>query len=130
MTPLDPSREIYPNAPLKLVAFELRFPEVPELLDYQPSLDRRLRKRLPILGPPPVGEMRFELGMGIGATPRTLHRQGGLRRLNRRRRQAVTVTPTNVLVETSDYTRFEEFRAFVEEVLGHLGDTVELPAVG
>lgn len=127
MTPLDPNRAIYPNAPLQLVAFELRYPEVPELLDAQPELDHRLRKRLPLLGPPPISEMRFEVAGG--AAHRAFGRQGGLRRTDRRRRQAVAVTPISTTIETSQYTRFEEFRAFVEEVLGHLAATVELPAV-
>lgn len=127
VTLLDPNREIYPNAPLKLVAFELRYPEAPELLDAQPELDQRLRKRLPLLGPPPVSEMRFEVASG--AAPRAFGRQGGLRRTDRRRRQAVAVTPIGATIETSQYTRFEEFRVFVEEVLGHLAVTVDLPAV-
>lgn len=127
MTSLDPNREIYPNAPLKLVAFELRYPEVPELLDGQPDLDQRLRKRLPLLGPPPVSEMHFEVAGS--AAPRAFGRQGGLRRTDRRRRQAVAVTPIGTTIETSQYTRFEDFRAFVEEVLGHLAATVEVPAV-
>lgn len=41
----------------------------------------------------------------------------------------MAVTPTSTTIETSQYTRFEEFRAFVEEVVGHLAATVELPAV-
>jgi uncharacterized protein (TIGR04255 family) len=127
MPTLDPKREIYPNAPLRLVAFELRYPAVPELLDAQPELDQRLRKRLPLLGPPPVSEMHFEVA--AGASPRAFGRQGGLRRTDRRRRQAVAITPIAATIETSEYTRFEEFRGFVEEVLGYLAATVELPAV-
>jgi uncharacterized protein (TIGR04255 family) len=125
--PLDPNRKIYPNAPLQLVAFELRYPEVPELVDAQPKLDHLLRKRLPLLGRPPVSEMRFEVAGGVAS--RAFGLQGGLRRTDRRRRQAVAVTPTSTTIETSQYTRFEEFRAFVEEVVGHLAATVELPAV-
>jgi uncharacterized protein (TIGR04255 family) len=125
--PVDPNREIYPNAPLKLVAFELRYPEVPELLDAQPALDQRLRERLPLLGPPPMTEMRFEVAGG--AAPQAFARQGGLRRTDRRRRQAVTVTPAGATIETSEYTRFEEFRASVEEVLNHLAVTTPVPAV-
>jgi uncharacterized protein (TIGR04255 family) len=125
VTNLDPNRKIYPNAPLKLVAFELRFPQVPELLEAQPQLDRRLRKRFPLLGPPPIGEMRFEVA---GGAPRAFAGEGGLRRMDRRRRYAVVVTPTAATIETSEYSRFEEFRAVIEEVLGYLAETVELPA--
>jgi uncharacterized protein (TIGR04255 family) len=124
---LDPNRPIYPNAPLRLVAFELRYPEVPELLEVQPELDRRLRQRLPLLGPPPVSEMRLEVAGG--AASRAFARQGGLRRTDRRRRHAVAVTPVGAIIETSQYTRFEEFREFVEDILGDLAAAVELPAV-
>lgn len=126
MSSLDPNRKIYANAPLKLVAFELRFPQVPELVEAQPHLDRLLRKRFPLLGQPPIGEIRLEVT--AGAPQASFARPGGLRRMDRRRRYAVVVTPTAATIETSEYSRFEEFRALIEEVLGYLAEAVELPA--
>jgi uncharacterized protein (TIGR04255 family) len=126
VTLLDPTREIYPNAPLKLVAFELRFPEVPELASPSAEIDRLLRQRLPILGPRP-DEVTFEVQ--AGAAPRMTQRPGGLRRLDRRRRESVTITPVGVTVETSDYARFESFREFIEQAMRHLEAAVDVPAV-
>lgn len=119
----DPQREIYPNAPLKLVALELRFPEVPELASPSAELDRRLRARLPILGPKPQ-----EVTVEIRGDDLTTRRMQGLRRLDRRRQEAVAITPVSVSVETSAYSRFEAFREFVEGTMHHLQSTVDVPA--
>jgi len=127
MTPLDPNRAIYPNAPLKLVAFELRFPALPELLEPSREIDRLLRERLPILGSPPMAEVMLEVS--VGGPPRATHRQGGLRRLDRRRRESVAITPSSATAETSAYVRFESFRGFVEEMLRHLESSIDVPAI-
>jgi uncharacterized protein (TIGR04255 family) len=121
---LDPDREIYPNAPLKLVAFELRYPPVRafDSDEGQQAVYARLRDRLPILGPPPIAA--FEVGP---AGPRQIGQ--GMRVLDRRRTEAVTVTDQALTVETSAYTRYEDFRELIELALAAANDVGQLPAV-
>lgn len=125
MTLPDPDREIYPNAPLKLVAFELRFPQAPELARPPAQFERAIKHELPILGPVPQ-EVRIEL-QPAGPIA-TQHVGGGLRRLDRRRRRSIVLTPVNLILETSSYTRFEEFREFVDAALRALATSADIPA--
>ncbi|HLI32697.1 MAG TPA: TIGR04255 family protein [Solirubrobacteraceae bacterium] len=124
---MDPQREIYPNAPLKLVAFGLEFPELPELMKPPEALDQRLREHYPLHGPPPVAIV--EARSGLQVSPQGGIQTGGLRRIDRRKRNAVVLTRRQLIVETSDYARFEGFRERLAEVLRHIAETVELPAV-
>jgi uncharacterized protein (TIGR04255 family) len=121
--PLDPDREIYPNAPLKLVAFELRYPPV-RAFDSdqgQQAVYERLRDQLPILGAPPV--TTFEVGP---SGPRQTGQ--GMRVLDRRRTETVTVTDQALTVETSAYTRYEEFAALLKQALIAANDVGQIPA--
>jgi uncharacterized protein (TIGR04255 family) len=120
---LDPKREIYPNAPLKLVAFELRYPPVRafDTDEGQQAFYERLRDRFPILGPPPI--TGFEVGLS-GA--RQIGQ--GMRVLDRRRTETVTVTDQALTIETSAYTRYEDFRAVIERALVAAHDVGQLPA--
>lgn len=121
---LDPHREIYPNAPLKLVAFELRFPPVRRFDsdDGQQALYEALREEFPILGPPPV----MEIEMSPGGTRQNIR---GTRMLNRSRTRTVTFTDQALTVETSAYRRFEEFAELVRTALEAADQVGRLPAV-
>src|SRR5437763_2611527 len=102
MTGPDPEREIYPNAPLKLVTFEYRFEPVelpPELTE---EFVNALAEDFPIPGPPP--HQQFVLGPGGPSAS-----AAGARLFDGNRRQAVLVAPQTVSYETSAYTRFEDF---------------------
>lgn len=110
MTDPDPGREIYPNAPLKLVTFELRF----EPFDLPASATEQfvlaLKAEFPIAGPPP--HQQLVIGpTGAAAT------SAGARVLDAARRRAVALAPHSVSYETSAYSRFEDFSAWVEAVL-------------
>jgi uncharacterized protein (TIGR04255 family) len=121
----DPNREIYPNAPLKLVAFELRFPQAPELARPPAQFDKEIKRELPILGPVP---QHVTIELQPAGPIATQHIGGGLRRLDRRRRRSIVLTPVNLTVETSSYTRFEEFRGFVAHALHALATSADIPA--
>lgn len=121
---LDPDRPIYPEAPLKLVAFELRFPPQPRLDDpaVHVELFERLRHRLPIIGKPPF----MELELGLGPTPRQEPR--GLRLLDRERTMTVTLTGEALAIETSRYERYEAFAGLLGEVVSAVHGLVEIPS--
>ncbi|HEU4977932.1 MAG TPA: TIGR04255 family protein, partial [Solirubrobacteraceae bacterium] len=62
----DPNRTIYPNAPLQLVAFQLRYPPAPALNEQGPQqqLYERLRESFPIIGDAPFVKVEVS---GVGA---------------------------------------------------------------
>ena len=92
--------EVYPNAPLRLVTAEYRFPHSPALAE--PNVDARLAECLrsgwPIIEPL---EHPRDQSASVGA---------GFRFLTRNRMFAVTVQPNRLAIETTDYHTWEEFR--------------------
>ena len=120
----DPARLIYKDAPLKLVAFQIQFPQVPILDSVSPpnQLVDALRTRYPILGGPPV----VELDIGPGQAQQ---RTRGARFMNRLRTWTVTVDSGAISVETSRYQRYERFAAEVAWVLERVHAVTPIPAV-
>jgi len=109
---LDPDREIYPNAPLKLVTFELRCApfELPAA-----TLDgfvAALQEHYPIRGP---GLPHLVLG-----PEGPLASTGGARMFDLDRREAVTLDSQRLTFETACYRRFEDFRASIAQILNAL----------
>jgi uncharacterized protein (TIGR04255 family) len=125
---LDPDREVYPNAPLRFVAFEVRFPASPALAtqELRRQLFEALRGTFPISqsAPGPV-----EVQILPGAQP--LVQPGGdqLQMIDRTRRRAVTVGTRALLVQTTDYTRYEVFAEWVQLAVHALEATGEAAAM-
>ena len=111
-------REIYPNAPVVLVACEIRYPTADPLTraqqrDFKAALAHRFplmrsvtRERVTVVngGPPEVTQEtvpRFE---------------------TRDRTSAVTPGPDALVVETTEYERYEVFRESLETALQTLAD--------
>jgi uncharacterized protein (TIGR04255 family) len=117
---LDPNREIYPNAPLKLVTFEFRFAPIELLPATIDRLAAGLRDRYPIRGP---ALQQFVIGPAGASTS-----SGGIRLFDQPRQQAVTFENQRIVFETSRYHRFEELRDAIARVLGVV-DTVDLVLV-
>ena len=92
--------EVYPNAPLRLVTAEYRFPHSPALaeLHVDARLAERLDSRLPIIEP-------LEQPRDQSAVERA-----GFRFLARNRMLAVTVQPNRLAIETTDYHTWQRFR--------------------
>jgi uncharacterized protein (TIGR04255 family) len=102
-------REIYLNAPLRLVTAEFRFPLSPRLAgdDLLPLLAGVLGESLPIIEPAaPDG---FQLTIGPGTSPSAIP-GAGYRLLSRDRTIAVTVGSSRLAVETTAYEHWEDFR--------------------
>ncbi|MEJ7785611.1 MAG: TIGR04255 family protein [Solirubrobacteraceae bacterium] len=121
---LDPDRPIYDRAPLKLVAFQLRFAPVHELDAVSPPREIvvGLRERYPILGTPPEVQVDFLPGS-------TQQRTRGSRFLNRAKTWSISLTGDAIAIETSRYTRYEKFAEHVRWVLDRVHAVTPFPAV-
>lgn len=102
-------REVYSNAPLRLVTAEFRFPISPRLSggDLLSLLGERLGEALPIVEP-----TTFQLTIA-GPAPQPaplIGGGGGFRLLTRDRTTAVTVDANRITIETTVYRRWEDFR--------------------
>ncbi len=119
----DPDREIYPNAPLKLVAFEIQYSQIPRLeSEYWESIYAALKADFPILGPTPRMELEF--------TPSgTRQESRGHRLMNRQRTQAATLFNGSASLETSQYDRFETWVALIERLLTEVDTHAGIPSV-
>jgi uncharacterized protein (TIGR04255 family) len=117
-----PEREVYVNAPLRLVTAEYRFPLSAALSggDLLPLLARELGSTLPIIEPAPA----LQLTLGPDLAPPAL--TNGYRLLTRDRMTAVTVSPSRLAVETTAYGHWVDFRdEYVRVALVALGDELD-----
>jgi uncharacterized protein (TIGR04255 family) len=120
---LDADREIYPRAPLKLVAFEIQYSAMPRLEGEQwEQVYEQLREELPILGARP----RRNLQVGPQGTQETLQ---GRRLIDRGRTKSVVLFDESATVECSDYVRFEDFAGLVQNLLEALHAIAGIPSV-
>lgn len=129
--------EVYPNAPLQLVAMELRFPFSPRLGSQEPIafFYERLKEEFPFVEP--MGQqMVMMVGQAEGAPPVTtapVPTTSLFRFSSRDRTTAITVSGSNVIIETSRYERYGIFRNLIErllEVLVEFGGLVGIQRVG
>jgi uncharacterized protein (TIGR04255 family) len=118
-----PKREVYGNAPLRLVTAEFRFPLSPLLSgsDLLSLLADTLGETFPIIEPAPQG---LQLSFGP-ESPVASSTGNGYRLLARDRTSSVTVTPSRVAIETTAYRHWEDFREeLVRVALSALGDNL------
>lgn len=104
-------REVYPNAPVVLVALEIRHPTADPLT---PSESRAIKKllgeELPIERP--GQEVAIQIGPGVGGPPISTT-ETFPRYLNRESTMAVSIRKEALVVEASRYPGWEEFRRVV-----------------
>lgn len=102
---VEPSREVYPNAPLMYVAVEVRFPHTPRLASDTtlPLIHERLRDQYPIVEP------GFETTLMVGAATPAIQ-STVFRLVSRDRTSSVQLTPTSLVVDTTSYSTYEHFR--------------------
>lgn len=114
-------REVYPNAPLRLVTAEFRFPLSPRLAgtDLLSILGDTLGGHLPIVEAI-APQVQLTFGGDAAPPPST---QVGYRWLTRDRSTAVTMVQTRVAVESTAYEHWEDFRdGVVALALRAIGD--------
>ncbi len=129
----EPTREVYPNASLRLVTAEFRFPFSPRLAGSESlnALVPLVAERLPI--PEPAGQT-IELS-SLSPQPQLVPSpELGYRFLTRDRMTAVTVQAGRIAIETTVYERWESFRDLIGwtlDVVGvQLGAIVAIDRVG
>ena len=112
---LDAGREIYPSAPLQLVACEISYALAPgaDIHLARDQLYERLQATYPLPGPAPAS-LTLTVGPG-GPMPQLAQ---GFRFLDLERSRSVAVSPASIILEASRYDRFENF-------LDHIGAAVE-----
>jgi uncharacterized protein (TIGR04255 family) len=113
------TREVFPNAPLQLVVFEAR----------HATATRVGRTALDALSAVLGGGAEVEFGIPTlrvaeGAAPEGVLFQV----VDRSRTTAVTVWPSSLVVESTDYERYERFRDTVRAAVDGFGSSVDVPA--
>ncbi|MEL0625388.1 TIGR04255 family protein [Salinibacterium amurskyense] len=110
-----PTREIYPGAPLASVAFELRHPEAEPLAGaLRSDLQKKLASRYPLMRSHRNITQSFELGPK-GPESRSVVEEFP-RFLDRRSSISASFTATSILLETSRYGGWDDFRSSIEYV--------------
>lgn len=101
------AREVYPSPPLRLVVAELRYPFAPRLgaPEVLSELTTRFRHAFPV--PDPTAA---QIIMAVGGAQPTAATASANRFFSKDRTASVTVTPTNLVVETSSYGEYDRFR--------------------
>jgi len=106
--------EVYPNAPLALVAAEIRFPPVSERSLGMP-VHRQIRD---LMGDDWVihngTTQTLEAGVGPAGPQASLKSETVGRITSRSRTKIITVRPENLTVEVSDYIHFADFRDLLQ----------------
>src|SRR5450756_1609825 len=121
------THEIYPNAPLALVAVEVRFPEAPSERALPMPLQRSFRD---LLGEGWVIEshkiQQVELALGPGGPGAQPVQQTVVPRFTLRDRTlAVALTDSSLTVETTNYRHYLEFRAVLERVFAAAAELLQ-----
>lgn len=127
-------REVYPNAPLKLVAAEVRYPLSPRLAKLEPDVVLEQLGDLAPLAEEDQPLMQVMLSpAGAEPPPSTPLGSRRLRLLSKTKDLAVTISGTNTIIETTTYERFEAFQdilARVFDALERLGPPVGVERLG
>jgi uncharacterized protein (TIGR04255 family) len=129
---LDPNREVYPNAPLQFVAFEVRFPASPMLAtqERRQELFNAVRGEFPISQSAPAVDVQVVLQGSPGSpSPPQIVQENQLVLTDRARRRAVIIGTRALLVQTTAYTRYEEFVGWIDLAVRALEATGEAAAI-
>ncbi len=117
--------EIYPSAPLQLVACEVRYPTALRATrdESAEALQQQLTSTFPIL------EIEDGTQLQLGTGGGTLKQQRSYRLLSRRRTESLTMRPTAIVMETADYRGFKSFRETIARVLHTFDKVVGFPGI-
>ncbi|WP_410785732.1 TIGR04255 family protein [Kribbella sp. C-35] len=124
-----PNREVFRNAPLALVAAEIRFTDAARLRQ-QVTKDEvaiALEERFPFAEPLQRGEVTLNLGLG-GAPPQIQERQGVVLK-NASSTETLTVMSESLTYETTAYRSFNELLDVVRSACDALVAAKVRPAV-
>ena len=107
-------QEVYPNAPLVLVALEVRHPTTELLTQMQlNALKSRLASKFPLMRK--AKEASFQFGLP-GGPPETVVEEFA-KFFNRENTISISMRSSSIVIEASDYPGWEAFRAIAAEAL-------------
>lgn len=111
-------REAYPNAPVALVALEVRHPMADPLTHAQRlNIKRRLAAHVPIMRTGQLTQVTAVQTVGTPAAPPEVRVEEFPRYFSRDNTAAVSVRGEAVVIETTRYVRWEQLRELAVEVL-------------
>lgn len=124
---MSEEHEVYPSAPLALVAVEVRFPESAGSSPLPVGLQRSFRD---LLGPGWVIESAKAQRVSVSLGPEGVAQQApqliAIPRFTvRDRTLAIAVTDESVTVEATRYRHYPEFRAVLESALDAAGEVLD-----
>ena len=107
------SREIYPSPPLEWAACELQFPLAPALVqeDAVNAMSKAVRLDLPVIRQEEVQKMSLGPAQSSTATDRRY------RFLDMKSTRSTVLTGSAIIVETTHYTGYKDFRSLIGRVL-------------
>ena len=106
---------VFPNAPLVLVALEVRYPELVESVDTR-GFRKALRDLLPIPGNVTQQTITF------GTAPPVIDQQKFPRLTSRDGTTALVVSHQALVLETTTYDGYEKYRQLAERVISAVTD--------
>lgn len=109
-------QEVYPSAPLALVAAEVRYPQTPEIFGRGQFLDLKqaLAEAAPIAEE--GKEQSFTISMTATEAP-TMTEQAQYRFASRDRTSVVVLTNSSLIVETTEYAGYQSFRPLLARAI-------------
>jgi uncharacterized protein (TIGR04255 family) len=124
-----PNREIFPNAPLALVAAEIRFTDAARLRQQQTKdqVTIALEGRFPFAEPLPQAEVKLAL-VPSGGQPQ-VHERLGMVLKNARSTETLTIMSESLTYETTAYTSFEDLLEAVTTACDALDAAKVRPAI-
>ena len=124
-----PNREIFPNAPLALVAAEIRFTDAARLRQQQTkdAVAIALEDRFPFAEPLQRAEVNLNLVPG-GGQPQ-IHERLGVVLKNASSTESLTIMSESLTYETTTYTHFEELLEAVSAACDALAEAKVRPAL-
>lgn len=119
---ISTARELYPSAPLKVVAAEVRFPFLPRVLT--PAVVTAIADRIePLLPIGAAGEMQeVSLQSGAGAD---ISISSQVRFASPNSTTITTLSAQSLIAETTTYERYEQFRKVLSLVMASLLETAK-----
>lgn len=110
-------RQTYLNAPIVLMAFEVRHPTTEQLNSRQiAQFSTRVRDRLPLPGEVSTASISFQLASNGESSKAPVVRQAP-RWTSRDKRTALTVNQDALVLETTRYTNYNEIRELLQVAL-------------
>lgn len=112
-----PTHEVYPSAPLQIVAAEWRYPMSPRL-----ALPSALQELHALVGdvlpiPEPIAEQTVTVAFGAADASPELSARQFFRFTNKAKTLSASITPTSTTIEATAYEHYEQFRALIEHVV-------------